>query len=204
MPETVLFVALAYLIGSVPFAFLFAKRKGYRDLRLVGSGNVGATNAFRVAGSGAGLLTVLFDIAKGATAVVAAQRLGAGQSLSAVAGVAAVAGHIYPVWLGFRGGKGVAATCGAFAVLAPVATALAAAVFGIVAGLTRTISLGSMTAAVCLGPVAYAVGAPVQVVRAAFFAGCLVLFNHRSNLSRLVGGVERQAEGQDAKSGDRS
>jgi glycerol-3-phosphate acyltransferase PlsY len=88
--------------------------------------------------------------------------------------------------------------------LAPVATALAAAVFAVVAGLTRTISLGSMTAAVCLGPVAYVVGAPVQVVRAAFVAGCLVLFNHRSNLSRLVGGAERQADRQTVKSGDRS
>jgi len=200
----VLLVAFAYLAGSVPFAFLFARRKGHLDLRLVGSGNVGATNAFRVAGSSAGLLTVLFDIAKGAAVVLAAQRLGAGQSVCASVGVAAVAGHIYPVWLGFRGGKGVATTCGAFAVLAPMATLLAASVFAVVAGLSRTVSLGSMVAAVCLGPFAYAAGTPVSIVRAAFFAGCLVLFNHRSNLIRLAGGAEHHAGSQAAPPGDHS
>ncbi|MCX6539716.1 MAG: glycerol-3-phosphate 1-O-acyltransferase PlsY [Acidobacteria bacterium] len=200
--NAVLLVAFAYLVGSVPFAFLFARRKGHLDIRLVGSGNVGATNVFRVAGSSAGLLTVLFDVAKGAAVVVAAQRLGAGQGVCASAGVAAVAGHIYPVWLGFRGGKGVATTCGAFAVLAPPATLLAAAVFAVVAGLSRTVSLGSMVAAVCLGPFAYAVGTPVSIVRAAFFAGCLVLFNHRSNLIRLAGGAERRSGSRAVPPGD--
>jgi glycerol-3-phosphate acyltransferase PlsY len=202
--NTGLIVACAYLIGSVPFAFLFARRKGHLDLRRVGSGNVGATNAFRVAGSGAGLLTVLFDIAKGVAVVVAAQRLGASPGVCAWAAVAAVAGHIYPVWLGFRGGKGVATTCGAFAVLAPPAMLLAVAVFAAVVGLSRTIALGSMAGAVCLGPLVYAAGAPVSTVRAAFFAGCLVLFNHRSNLIRLAGGTERHADSEAARPGDRS
>jgi glycerol-3-phosphate acyltransferase PlsY len=198
----ILLVALAYLVGSVPFAFLFARRMGHLDLRLVGSGNVGATNVFRVAGSSAGLLTVLFDIAKGAAVVVAAQRLGAGQGICASAGVAAVAGHIYPVWLGFRGGKGVASACGAFAVLVPPALLLAAAVFAAVAGLSRTVALGSMAAAVCLGPLAYVVGAPVPIVRAAFVAGCLVLVNHRSNLIRMAGGADRHLGNQAAPRGD--
>lgn len=201
--NSVLLVAFAYLVGSVPFAFLFARRKGHLDIRLVGSGNVGATNVFRVAGSSAGLLTVLFDVAKGAAVVLAAQRLGAGQSICASAGVAAVAGHIYPVWLGFRGGKGVATTCGAFAVLAPMALLLAVAVFAVVSGLSRIVSLGSMVAAVCLGPFAYVVGTPVSIVRAAFVAGCLVLFNHRSNLIKLAGGAERHSGSQTAPRGDR-
>jgi glycerol-3-phosphate acyltransferase PlsY len=200
--NAVMLVTGAYLAGSVPFAFLFARSKGHRDLRLAGSGNVGATNAFRVAGSGAGLLTVLFDVAKGAVVVVAARRLGADQSICASAGVAAVAGHIYPVWLGFRGGKGVATTCGAFAVLAPPAMLLAAVVFAVVAGLSRTVSLGSMVAAVCLGPFAFVVSMPVSIVRAAFVAGCLVLFNHRSNLMRLAGGTERHLGNRATPRGD--
>ncbi len=202
--NTVLLVALAYLVGSVPFAFLFARRKLHLDIRLVGSGNVGATNVFRVAGSGAGLLTVLFDVAKGAAVVVVARRFGAGQGVCASAGVAAVAGHIYPVWLGFRGGKGVATTCGAFAVLAPPAMLLTVAIFAGVVGISRTVSLGSMVAAVCLGPLAYAVGTPVSIVRAAFVAGCLVLFNHRSNLIRLAGGSEHQLGNQAGPRGDPS
>ena len=200
--SAVLLVTFAYLVGSVPFAFLFARRKGHLDIRLLGSGNVGATNVFRVAGSSAGLLTVLFDIAKGAAVVLAAERLGGGQSVCASAGVAAVTGHIYPVWLGFRGGKGVATTCGAFAVLAPSALLLAVAVFALVAGISRIVSVGSMAAAVCLGPFAYAVGTPASVVRAAFIAGCLVLFNHRSNLNRLTGGSDRHGGGQAARPGD--
>jgi len=201
--NSVLIVAFAYLVGSVPFAFLFARRKGHLDIRLVGSGNVGATNVFRVAGSSAGLLTVLFDVAKGAAVVLAAQRLGAGQSICASAGVAAVAGHIYPVWLGFRGGKGVATTCGAFAVLAPTALLPAVAVFAVVVGLSRTISLGSMVAAVCLGPFVFVASSPVSIVRAAFVAGCLVLFNHRNNLIRLAGGAERPLGHHATPRGDR-
>jgi len=191
----VMVVAFAYLLGSVPFAFLFARRRGHRDIRMAGSGNVGATNVFRVVGSSAGLLTVLFDIAKGAAVVVAARRIGAAQSVCASAAVAAVAGHIYPVWLGFRGGKGVATTCGAFAALAPLAMLPTVGVFAVVVGLSRMISLGSIVAAVCLGPFVYAVGTPVAVVRAAFVASCLVLFNHRSNLIRLAGGAERHLGG---------
>jgi glycerol-3-phosphate acyltransferase PlsY len=190
----IVLVLAAYLAGSVPFAFLFARSKGHRDIRDVGSGNVGATNVFRVVGSRAGLLTVLFDIAKGALVVVVAKWIGAGPGLCASVGVAAVVGHIHPVWLGFRGGKGVATTCGAFGVLAPPAMALCVALFALVAGLSRTVSLGSTVAAVCLGPCVYLVGAPVPVVRAAFIAGCLVIFHHRTNLIRLAGGGDDPPE----------
>jgi glycerol-3-phosphate acyltransferase PlsY len=201
--NAILLVTFAYLVGSVPFAFLFARRKGHLDIRRVGSGNAGATNVFRVVGSGAGLLTVLFDIAKGAAVILAAQRLGAPQYVCASAGVAAVAGHIYPIWLGFRGGKGVATTCGAFAVLAPMAMAVSVAVFGVVVALSRIVSLGSMIAAVCLGPLAYYVGTSVSVVRAAVVVGCLVVFSHRRNLVRLAARTERHIGRQTEPSGDK-
>lgn len=197
-------ILFAYLVGSVPFAFLFARRRGHLDIRLAGSGNVGATNVFRVVGSAAGLLTVLFDIAKGAVVVVTARRFGASQTVCAAAAVAAVVGHIYPVWLGFRGGKGVATTCGAFAVLTPLAMLPTVGMFALVVGVTRTISLGSMIAAVCLGPFVYAAGTPVSIVRAAFVAGCLVLFNHRSNLIKLAGGTEPHVNDLITPRGDHS
>jgi len=185
-----LLVTLGYLVGSVPFAFLITRASGRVDIRNLGSGNVGAANVLRVAGSRAALMTALFDIAKGALVVLGARALGASPGVCASVGCAAVGGHIYPVWLKFRGGKGVATTCGAFAVLAPLATLLAAVLFAAVLRATRRVSLGSITAAISLGPLAYAVGTPDTAVRAAFFSGCLVLFNHRSNLIRLAGGTE--------------
>jgi len=199
-------VVVAYLIGSIPFAFLFARRKGHLDIRLVGSGNAGATNVFRVAGSRAGLLTVLVDIAKGAAVVLAARYLGASPGVCAWVGVAAVVGHIYPVWLGFRGGKGVATTCGAFGVLMPPAMLAAMLVFAAVVALSRTISLGSICAAACLGPMVYLMHAPAPVTRASFVAGLLVLVHHRSNLVGLIRLASRgggRAEGHAISPGER-
>lgn len=203
MIEKVLIVGFGYLAGSIPFAFLIAWWLGRVDLREVGSRNVGATNVFRVAGLSAAATAAVFDIAKGAAVVALARWLGASPGLCASAGVAAIGGHIYPVWLKFRGGKGVATTCGVFAVLAPVATALAILVFLGTARVTRVVSVGSMMAAILLGPLVYATGGARTTVQAAFFAGCLVLFMHWRNLLRLAGGAEYRLgtdshEGEDA------
>lgn len=186
---SILLVVAAYLAGSMPFAFLFARREGHPDIRLAGSGNVGATNVFQVVGSTAGVLTALLDVAKGAAVIVVAQSLGFGAAACAAAGVAVVTGHVYPVWLGFRGGKGVATTCGAFGVLAPLAMLPAVGVFAVAVALSRTVSLGSILAAACLAPLAYIVGAPAPVVGGAAVAACLVLLNHRRNIIRLAGGA---------------
>jgi hypothetical protein len=125
MARTVLALASAYLLGSLPFSFLVARFFGVKDVRAVGSGNVGATNVMRSAGKVAGILAFLLDAAKGALAVLLAQRLfGEASPLGPAAAAAAVAGHMYPVWLGFRGGKGVATGAGAFLPLAPLATAV--------------------------------------------------------------------------------
>ena len=118
----------------------------------------------------------------------------AGQSLGvqAAAGVAAVVGHVFPIWLGFRGGKGVATSCGVFAVLAPMATVLAGIGFVITVWLTRYVSLGSLGAAIVLPPLAYYLAAPVTVVAAAAVCAVIILGRHRSNVRRLQPGTERR------------
>ena len=203
MLTMVAIVAFGYVAGSIPFAFLIAWWMGRVDLRVVGSKNVGATNVFRVAGLSAAATTAVFDVAKGAAVVALARWMGASPGVCASAGAAAIGGHIYPVWLKFKGGKGVATTCGVFGVLAPLATVLAVAVFAATARWSRMVSVGSMTAAICLGPLVYATGAARTTVQAAFFAGCLVLFMHWRNLLRLAGGAEYRLgtdlhEGEDA------
>ena len=153
-------IIAAYAIGSIPFALILARRWGIRDLRHIGSGNLGAANVWRATGATAGVLVALLDIAKGAAGVVVAQRLDGGAAAPAAAGVAAVVGHIYPVWLGFRGGKGVAASCGVFAVLTPLAVLPALAVFFVSVWITKYVSAGSVMASLALPPLAYATGSP--------------------------------------------
>ncbi len=184
-------VVLSYLAGSVPFAFLLARRRGI-DLRSAGSGNVGASNVFRTTGKLAGVIAAFLDVVKGAAVVMLLQRLQVDPTVRAAAGVAAVVGHIYPVWLRFNGGKGVATTCGVFAVLAPAATGGLAVLFAALLGASRYVSVASMGVAALLGPATYVAGAHVTVVRAGFLAGALVVYRHRSNLVRLQAGTERR------------
>jgi acyl phosphate:glycerol-3-phosphate acyltransferase len=185
-------ILLAYGIGSTPFAWLLARRWGASDLRRVGSGNVGAANVFRASGVTAGLLVAILDVAKGAASVVVADRMGGGTATAAVAGMAAIVGHIYPVWLRFRGGKGVATACGVFAILTPAATVPALAVFVSTVWLTKYVSLGSVLATMALPPIAYATGSPLSAVVVACVACALIVFRHRSNVVRLRTGTERR------------
>jgi glycerol-3-phosphate acyltransferase PlsY len=187
-----LIIAAAYLIGSIPFALILARRWGAADLRRIGSGNLGAANVLRASGVTAGVLVAALDIAKGAVSVVLAQRLGGAGAGPAAAGVAAIVGHIYPVWLGFRGGKGVATACGVFTVLTPLAVPPALAIFLAGVWITKYISVGSVLASVALPTAAYVTGSPGPVVGAAVAASALILFRHRSNLARLREGTERR------------
>ena len=184
-------VLAAYLMGSIPFAQLLSKRRGI-DLRRVGSGNVGATNVLRTLGVRPALLAMMLDAVKGTLAVLVAQRLTNGVAAPVMAGLASMIGHVYPVWLRFRGGKGVATAAGAFAVLAPVAAAVAAGAFLLTVALTRFISVGSMVAALALAGWAIASDAPTIVGIGAAIGAALVLIGHRANVVRLVAGTERR------------
>jgi glycerol-3-phosphate acyltransferase PlsY len=185
-------VVVAYLLGSVPFALLIARKWGAPDLRQIGSGNLGATNVLRVSGLRAGLLVAVLDIGKGAASVLLAERLNGSGTTPAVAGLAAIVGHIYPMWLRFRGGKGVATACGVFAVLAPLAVPPALLVFVVSAWLTKYMSVGSVLASAALPPIAFALGSPLPVVLSASAAATLIVFRHRSNLARVWLGTERR------------
>jgi glycerol-3-phosphate acyltransferase PlsY len=187
-----LIAVAAYLIGSVPFALILARLWGTGDLRVVGSGNIGATNVFRTSGVMPGVLAAVLDASKGALSVVLAQRLNAAPELPAVAGVAAILGHVYPVWLGFRGGKGVATAAGVFGVLTPVAALAAFSVFLAVTAVTRIVSLGSVAASLTLPGIAYVIGSPLPVLIAALAVAALIVVRHRTNLSRLRVGLEKR------------
>lgn len=183
-------LALAYLLGSVPFSFLVARAFGVPDVRRVGSGNVGATNVLRAAGKTAGILAFVLDASKGAVAALIAQRLVPGPILPPLAAGAAVLGHMYPVWLDFRGGKGVATGAGAFLPLAPQATAMGVLAFVLTAAATRYVSLGSVVATATLAATAFLTGAQPAVAWSAAVIGALIVFKHRSNLDRIFRGTE--------------
>ena len=183
-------VLIGYLAGSVPFAYLLARRRGI-DVRVAGSGNVGAANVLRTTGPWRGVIVMALDMSKGIAAVAIANIIG-GTSAMALSGAAAIVGHIYPVWLRFHGGKGVAVAAGVFTMLSPAATGAAAALFLVIAWISRYISLASIAATVALPPAAWILGSPLPVVVAAFCSATLILFRHRANWSRLRHGTERR------------
>lgn len=184
-------ILLGYLAGSVPFAFLLAHLEGI-DVRTAGSGNVGAANVLRTTGPWRGVIVMSLDVAKGIGAVAIAHMLAGGTALIALTGAAAIVGHVYPVWLRFHGGKGVAVAAGVFTMLSPGATAMAAGLFLVIAWITRYVSLASIAATLALPPAAWIVGAPPSVVLVAAGTAILILFRHRTNWSRLRHGTERR------------
>jgi len=190
--DTLLPLLVGYGVGSLPLGYLVTNRITGIDLRRAGSGNVGATNVYRTAGLSLALIVMLVDITKGASSVMLAARMTSGAAAPVTAGVAAIIGHVYPVWLRFQGGKGVATACGVFWALAPVATALAAGIFLLVVWITRYVSLGSIVATAILPPLTWLTNEPTPVVTGAIVAALLVVERHRSNLVRLQAGTERR------------
>jgi glycerol-3-phosphate acyltransferase PlsY len=190
----------AYLLGSISWSYLVVRAVQGRDVRTVGSGNAGATNVMRAAGRGAGLAVLLLDVGKGAAAVAGARALGASSGLAGAAAVAVALGHVYPVFLGFRGGKGVATSAGAMAALAPLPLALALVVFLLVVAWKRYVSLGSIAAGVAfpflmllcrrLGWERLAGGGGLPVLAAGAALGLLILYKHATNLARVRAGTE--------------
>ena len=196
-------VILAYLIGSIPFGYLIVRGKGGGDVRETGSGGTGATNVSRRAGKAAGILTLALDALKGSISVLVA-RVIVGPTANAewwiaAAAIATMAGHIFPVWLGFRGGKGVATGVGVFLVLAPVALLCAGVLFVAIVSLTRYVSLGSIVAAATIPLFVWLQSvfvSPIADLRplltAAVVGALLIVFAHRGNIGRLARGTESQ------------
>ena len=197
----VLILIAAYLLGSIPFGYLIVRAKEGGDVRETGSGGTGATNVTRRAGKKAGLITLLLDAAKGVAAVLLARWLASGDFgvnwWVAAAAVLAVVGHCFPVWLGFRGGKGVATGVGVFLALSPLAVAIALAVFVFVVWMTRYVSLGSITATAVFPLCVWLLSLYVKpsaslapVMTAAILGGVVIIFMHRANINRLLAGTE--------------
>jgi len=202
--RVVIVIIVAYLIGSIPFGYLIVKMTGGGDVRETGSGGTGATNVSRRAGKAAGVLTLVLDAFKGAIAVLVARVLLGGAAANvnakwfvAAAAVAAITGHIFPVWLRFRGGKGVATAVGIFFMLAPFALLCAGLVFVIVVAITRYVSLASLAAAVLIPFFLWLqkwLIQPAADIRppltAAVVSALLIIFAHRGNIRRLINGTE--------------
>ncbi|MDR3699206.1 MAG: glycerol-3-phosphate 1-O-acyltransferase PlsY [Candidatus Sulfopaludibacter sp.] len=188
----VLALLTAYLLGAIPFGYLLVKWKTGADVRSSGSGNIGATNVLRTTGRAAGVLTLLLDIAKGYLAVWIAGRLTEHSALwMSAAALTVMAGHAYPVFLKFHGGKAVASFVGAFLCLTPLPLAAILVVFVGTVIATRHISMGSIVAAATFPLAVWLILQPsIYVVSAAILAGAFIIYKHRSNIQRLHGGSE--------------
>lgn len=188
LPVLGLTAILAYLLGSVPFGIVITRVLGLGDLRQIGSGNIGATNVLRTGSKLGAFLTLVLDSGKGAIAVLAARFL-VGEDAAQLAGFAAFLGHLFPVWLGFRGGKGVATYLGTLLALSLVAGALACLTWAIVAGISRISSLSALVAAVAM-PVALLVLGRADMVVLAIALGALIWIRHAGNIRRILNGTE--------------
>ena len=202
MVTLAVFLLGSYLLGSIPFGYLAGRLQGI-DIRQAGSCNVGATNVVRLLGKGYGYPVFALDCSKGFAAVKISMLMATGRPpewnspeiFGILAAMCSVLGHLYPPWLKFKGGKGVATSAGALLALTPVATLIGVAIWIIVFWLTRYVSLASLTAAVVLPIVILVVSSPDQnkrkpLVYSSVCVAAVVVWRHRSNLSRLIRGTE--------------
>jgi glycerol-3-phosphate acyltransferase PlsY len=187
--EVYLLVLFAYLLGSVPTGYILGSVAGV-DVRKAGSGNVGATNVARVVGKRYGILTLVADIAKGFVPVIVALNIGLTSAATAFVGIAAFLGHLYPVFLRFQGGKGVATALGVFLGLAPWATLILMAIFVLVLLATRVVSLSSMVAAGCAPIVFWLFFHSPILVGMSLFIALMIVLRHCGNIQRLLSGTE--------------
>jgi glycerol-3-phosphate acyltransferase PlsY len=188
--EPVATILIGYLLGSIPFGLILTRLAGLGDVRNIGSGNIGATNVLRTGRNGLAAATLILDAAKGAAAVLVARALWPDlPQLPGLAAIAAFLGHLFPVWLGFRGGKGVATLIGVVAALLWPAALVVAAVWIAMLLLTRYSSVGGMSAALAAPAAAFVLQ---RIDLAILFLGfaLLVLWKHRANIARLLSGTE--------------
>ncbi|MGI9417033.1 MAG: glycerol-3-phosphate 1-O-acyltransferase PlsY [Geminicoccaceae bacterium] len=183
----VLGFAISYLIGSIPFGLILTKLSGAGDLRAIGSGNIGATNVLRTGRKSLALATLVLDTLKGALPVWIGGIFG--PDMAVVAGLGAVVGHCFPVWLKFNGGKGVATAAGVILSMTPLAGLLALAIFLVIVTLTRYVSLGSILAAISAVPIAYLLG-HIQPAELFLLIALIIIVKHQANIRRLLRGEE--------------
>ncbi len=193
MNTWLLSIPIAYLLGSIPFGYLLVKIFRHQDIRATGSGNIGATNVARSGAKGLGIVTLLLDCGKAFLAVKIAQHIAPGNyDLAVAAAVAAILGHVFPIWLGFRGGKGVASALGVFLALSPAAAGCTFAIFLIVILITRFVSLASIIASAFF-PIFGLYFIPQRtpiVIAGLLFIPILVIVKHHENIRRLLAGTE--------------
>jgi acyl phosphate:glycerol-3-phosphate acyltransferase len=193
MNPWLLSIPLAYLLGSIPFGYILVKIFRNEDIRASGSGNIGATNVARSGAKGLGIATLLLDCGKAFVAVKIAQHIAPGNyDLAVVAAVAAILGHVFPVWLGFRGGKGVASALGVFLALTPISAACTFAVFLVIVLITRYVSLASVVGSATFPLFAFhfvPFRSPI-VILGFLFIPLLIIVKHHQNIRRLLAGTE--------------
>lgn len=184
----ILWAIFGYLLGSVPFGLVITRALGLGDLRQIGSGNIGATNVLRTGNKGAALATLLLDSGKGAIAVLLARHFG-GETAAVLAGAAAFLGHCFPIWLRFKGGKGVATFLGTLIALCWPVGLIACATWAVTAAVTRISSLSALLAAALAPAFAWGLGRP-DIAAAAAFMAVLIVIRHHANIRRLLAGTE--------------
>jgi glycerol-3-phosphate acyltransferase PlsY len=190
--EVVLLIVGGYLAGSVPTGVILAKLFTTKDIRQEGSGNIGATNVYRVLGARLGVLTLVGDVLKGAIPVFLARTLLGDDLWIAAVALSTFLGHLYPLFLKFRGGKGVATALGIFMVIAPLVVACAAGVFVLVAVIWRYVSLASLAASALMPLFLGIAGYSSVYVGLGLIVGCLIFYRHGDNIKRLREGVEKK------------
>ena len=191
---------ISYLIGSIPFGLILTRLFGAGDLRSIGSGNIGATNVLRTGRKGLAIATLVLDALKGALPVWIAWSF-FGPDMAIVAGLGAIIGHCFPIWLKFRGGKGVATAAGVILTLTPLAGLLALLVFIVIVTLTRYVSLGSVLAAVAASPISYLLG-HVQAAELYVVVALIIVLKHHENIRRLFAGNESKVSFGKSKTAD--
>jgi glycerol-3-phosphate acyltransferase PlsY len=182
----ILYIVFTYLCGSIPFAYIITKANGKIDIRSIGSGNSGATNVFREIGKCAGVITLIADILKGFIPVYFATFIDKSSSYSVAVAATAMAGHMFTLFLKFKGGKGVATGLGVFSALMPLPSLIALVIFGLVFVFSRYVSLGSICAVMSLPLTSYFLGYGIELIMFAFVTTLLIIYRHRTNIKRLI------------------
>ncbi|MBE0501763.1 MAG: glycerol-3-phosphate 1-O-acyltransferase PlsY [Desulfuromonadales bacterium] len=189
--ELIITLLLAYLIGAIPCGVVLVKLVGGEDVRKAGSGNIGATNVYRVAGRKLGTMTFLGDALKGAIPIAYAIYLaGMPNEQIAMVAVATFLGHLYPVYIGFKGGKGVATACGIYLMISPATAIIGLIIFALIIWRTRYVSLASICAAIFIPLINYGIDRDPSLLLASLFLSGMVVFRHRENIKRLKNGTE--------------